>query len=117
MTNNPYAAPKSGMYGKRHGGAFRLLPAFLFMLAGFVFFAHGALIAGNYFTYSNGALPPKFIGKLFIISMVAIPIAISVVSAIAGFRWLTASKTARKWTTLAVASISIYSCWFVLFAI
>jgi hypothetical protein len=48
MSNNPYAATNAGMYGKRHGGAFRFLPAILFMLAGFLFLAHGALLAGNY---------------------------------------------------------------------
>ena len=117
MSNNPYAATNAGMYGKRHGGAFRFLPAILFILAGFLFLAHGALLAGNYFTYSKGALPPRLIGKLFIFSMIGIPIVISAISAIAGFRWLTASKTIRKWTTLAVALIITYISLFALFAI
>jgi len=115
MNDNPYSATQHTTAPQSPNQSFRFMLAFALLLAALAFFAHGLLLAGNYFTFSNNRLPPTMDGKIYLFSMIAIPIVISWVSFRASVASLIDSKKTKHRAFLAFGLIATYIIWFMFF--
>ena len=95
----------------------RLMAGIAFLLVGLAFLAHGLLIIGNYFTYSDWRLPPKLIGKVVFFVAIGTTFAVSWLSLTAGSAWITGNGKVMRKTATSIISVVAYlglCCFFAL---
>ena len=95
----------------------RLMAGIAFSLIGLALLAHGLLLIGNYFTYSDWRLPPKLMGKVLFLGGVGTTFAVSWLSLAAGWAWFSDNGKVLRRTATALTFIVGYLALFYFIAL